>query len=230
MNEDTRRLVQLAADIDTARARQTPIAPIASGRTVRKAKPWMRREPVGPWLLGGVALVLAGWGIFQSNETARLNLETARLSILPRLEFILDAEKRTLSLHNYGTGPAAVYYVKLTHRDWTIELRPRSGVADDLASFFPVVLSNLYNDPSFSPAVTPYDATRMLADGASQPVFSIDTTMTKAQTTRLAQLPKELKIELCYTNLLGDSVFRAGFGSDEVATECQAPPSFRNGK
>lgn len=230
MNEDTRRLTQLAADIDTARARQKPVASIASGHRFRPVGPRMRRRPVGPWLLSGAALVLALWGVLKSNETARLNLETARLSILPSLDFILDTEKQTLSLHNYGTGPAVIYHVKFTHRDWTIELPQRPDTSGDLASFFPVVLSNLYEDPSFSPIIRPYDVKHMIADGASRPVFSIDTSMTKAQMDKLADLPKQLKIEVCYTNLLGDSTFGAGFGIDEIGSDCPQPPDLGKGK
>jgi hypothetical protein len=225
MDESARRLRQLEADLDAARARHQPVPPVisAGGFGDAAAKTGRFREPVGALLLGGAALVLALWAITQATEAARLNRETARLSVLPSLEFVIDTKKQTLSLHNYGNGPAAIYYAKLTHRDWTIEQYRNVTSPVDLQSFFPVVLSNLFNDPSFSPKTTTSGMTRVLDDGESLLLLSIDTAMSKAQKDKFRELPQQVKIEFCYTNLLGDSPFWAGFGTEEKSANCPRP-------
>lgn len=226
MDETARRFKQLEADLYMAKALHTSSRPPTAGRHLdkRETSPKIPRDNIGSLLLGGASLLLALWGIMQANETAKLDLETARLSILPSLEFVIDSDKQTLSLHNYGNGPAAIYYVKLTHRDWTIEQHRSSKAPADLRSFFPVVLSNLYNDASFSPAITTSNMTRALDNDASLPLFSIDTAMTKAQKDKLFELPQQVKIEFCYTNMLGDSSFWAGLGTVETSPRCPRPP------
>lgn len=226
MDEGTHRLRQLDADLEAAKAKQLSAPPLYSIGNARdiKDRTTMGREAIGSLVLGGTALLLALWGIMKANETARLNLETARLSVLPSLEFVIDTEKQTLSLQNHGNGPATIYYVKLTHRDWTIEQHRNSPLPDDFRSFFPVVLSNLYNDPAFAPETTTSGMTRVLADGASLPLLSIDTPMTKAQKDKLSELPRQVKIELCYTNMLADTAFWAGLGTDETTPRCPRPP------
>ena len=226
MDESARRRRQFDADLEAAKARQMSAPPPYSIGNTRdiKDKATMRREPVGSWVLGGTALLLALWGIIQANETAKLSLETARLSILPGLEFVIDTDRQSVSLQNYGNGPAAIYYMKLTHRDWSIEQYRNSPMPDDFQSFFPVVLSNLYDDPAFSPETTSTGMTRILASGASIPLLSIDTPMTKAQKDKLLELPRQVRIELCYTNVLADSAFWAGFGTDEDTPHCPRPP------
>lgn len=226
MDDNARRLKELAAGLEAAKARQMSapaFSPGAAART-REHGPAMNRDVLGAWVLGGAALVIALWGTIQANQTANRALETAQRSTVPHLEFVVDAEKQTLSLKNDGNGPAVVYYAKLTHRDWTIEQSAGASAPGDLQSFFPVVLSNLYDDTTFSPKTTTSGVTGTVADKASLPLLSIDTPMTKAQKDKLSALSRQVKIELCYTNMQADAAFWASFGTEETTLHCPRPP------
>ena len=226
MDDSVRRLNELEAGLEAAKARHRSAAPLYSGITTRGNEQGtaISRDVLGAWVLGGAALVIALWGAIQANHTANRALETAQRSTIPRLEFVVDAEKQTLSLQNDGNAPAVIYYAKLTHRDWTIEQSGRAPSPSDLQSFFPVVLSNLYDDTTFSPKTTTSGVTGIVADKASLPLLSIDTPMTKAQRDKLSELSRQVKIELCYTSMQADAAFWASFGTDETTLQCPRPP------